>query len=283
MNGDARAPASPMHRAVDRVERFIEDGQVWVVVAVAAVLLLLQIPGVEDVLDGVGLENNTRLRTAVGILVLTSILVELRQLNRRVTPAITGRQHYSDPKEMYNALIERAAETSNPDHRHIDVLGLTLFSAWPELEFFLERPEVDRWTVKLATLSKDASAPRQWVPKAWPQESATTVTQVEEFRSRGGREHDHTVEVFEYHFTPVVHGFRLGNGDVFLSTLRWRDGLLGKHRFPYDYVPANDISPEADAARALFKNWFDRAVRSAREASEGDPELGSPPLEKAGG
>lgn len=258
-----------MHRAVDRVERFVEDGQAWVAVALAAMLFLLQFPGIEEVAGKIGLENSTRLRTAIGILVLASILLEMRQLNRRVTPAITGRQHYSDPKEMYNALIERAAGIVNPDQHRIEVLGLTLFSAWPELEFFLERPEVRGWKVKLATLSRAAGAPPQWVPKSWPGESATTVTQVDEFRARQGVDHDHEVEVFEYRFTPVVHGFRLGNGDVFISILRWRDGHLGKHRFPYDYVPADDISPEADAARALFKNWFDRAVSSASEGAGG--------------
>lgn len=74
---------------------------------------------------------------------------------------------------------------------------------------------------------------------------------------------------------PAVHGFRLGNGDVFVSTLRWRDkGRLGKHRFPYEYVPAYDVSPEADAARALFRSWFERAILSAKEfqgaSSDGD-------------
>jgi hypothetical protein len=270
MNGHSGERRAVVHRAVQQVERFIEGGQVWIAVLMGTLLLLLQIPGIEDVLTKTGLENSTQLRTAVGIVLLTSILIELRQLNRRVTPAISGRQHYSDPKEMYDALIDRASKIGDPDQRRIEVLGLTLFSAWPELEFFLERPEIEKWTVRLATLSKDATAPRQWVPESWPQESATTVVQVEEFMARRGKEHDHTVEVFEYRFTPVVHGFRLGNGDVFLSTLRWRDGRLGKHRFPYDYVPASDISAEAEAARALFKNWFDRAVRSASEAQEED-------------
>jgi uncharacterized membrane protein len=278
MNGEAGRSAGGMHRLVDRIQRFFEYGQIWVALAVAGMLLLLQLPGIEDVAEKIGLENSTRLRTAVGILVLSSILLEVWQLNRRVTPAITGKQHYSDPNEMYNALIEKAAEINNPEQRRIEVLGLTLFSAWPQLEFFLERPGVSGWTVRLAALAKDAGAPRQWVPKTWPRESATTVAQVEQFKLGWAVDHNHTIEVFEYHFTPVVHGFRLGTGDVFLSTLRWQDGRLGKHRFPYDYVPASDISAEADAARALFGNWFDRAVRSAGEAAgRGDGDAGSPP------
>ncbi|HEY2717680.1 MAG TPA: hypothetical protein VGI73_15815 [Solirubrobacterales bacterium] len=266
MQGDVTKPSGKAARAAGALERFVESGQVWVAVAAGTLLVLLQVPGVEDVLTKLGLENNTQLRTAIGVVILVSILWELRQLKQRVTPAITGRQHYDDPKEMYNALIERAAAIKDPEQRRIDVLGLTLFSAWPELEFFLERPTVHNWTVRLATLSAAATAPRPWVPESWPNEAANIVTQIKGFRAAQGADQGHSVEIFEYGFMPVVHGFRLGNGDVFVSILRWRDRRLGKHRFPYDYVPANDISPEAETTRALFENWFTRAMQSAGEA-----------------
>jgi hypothetical protein len=250
-----------MHKAADRVESFVEDGQGLVALAAGFFLLLLQMPGVQDIAEDIGLDDSRGLIIAIGVILLGSILLELRQLKRRVTPAITGRQHYSDPNEMYNALIERASEITDPDHRKIDVLGLTLYSAWPQLEFFLERPDVKNWTLRLATLATDTTAARPWVPDTWPQESGTTIAQVRDFERGQGRVHGHNIEIFEYDFAPAVHGFRLGNGDVFVSTLRWRDeGRLGKHRFPYDYVPVHDVSPEADAARALFKNWFEHAV-----------------------
>lgn len=261
MNGSPRGRNSAMHRGVDRFERFIENGQSGVAIAVGIGLVLLQVPGVQDVGEELGLDSSRELLIAVGALLLTSILLELRQLKQRVSPVITGRQHYSDPNEMYNALREKAGELTDPRHFEIEVLGLTLYSAWPQLESFLEGPGVDRWTVRLATLAEHSSAARQWVPETWPKESGTTVAQVKEFMSRKGKDHHHTIEIYEYDFAPAVHGFRLGNGDVFISTLRWRDeGRLGKHRFPYDYVPAHDVSPEADAARALFENWFEQAV-----------------------
>ncbi|MGD9737746.1 MAG: hypothetical protein AB7V58_19350 [Solirubrobacterales bacterium] len=279
-------PSGKAARAADALERFVESSQVWVAVAAGALLVLLQIPGVEDVLTKIGLENDIRLRTAIGVIILISILLELRQLKLRVTPAISDRHHYDDPKEMYNALIERAAEINDPEQRRIDVLGLTLFSAWPELEFFLERPTIHNWKVRLATLSAAAPAPRPWVPESWPNEAANIVTQIEGFRSAQGADQGHTIEIFEYGFMPVVHGFRLGNGDVFLSILRWRDRRLGKHRFPYDFVPAHDISPEAETTRALFENWFMRAVQSAGElAGEAGPqtdERSPAPVEESG-
>jgi hypothetical protein len=249
------------------VGQFVERGEIWIAFIAGGVLLLLQVPGVGGLIEELGLEDSRQLRTAVAVVLLMSILLELYQLKRRVTPAISDRQQYPDPKEMYDALIEKAKSITDPEQQKIEVLGLTLYSAWPQISFFLERPEINNWTVKFATMSKEATAPRQWTPPGWPDESNTTVNQVREFASGRGAEHSHRIEIFEYHFTPAVHGFRLGNGDVFVSVLHWQeDGRLGKHRFSYDYVPAHDISPAAAAVRGLFNNWFERAVRSASEA-----------------
>lgn len=275
MNGNGRRRSSILHRLVDRLERFIEDGQAGLAIAVGVFLLLVQIPPVERLVEDSGLDNSTQLRTAVGVIILSSILLELRQLRRRITPAISGREHYPDSSEMYDRLKEKLAGIANQDanreHWSIEVLGLTLDSAWPVLEPFLERPGVHNWSVRLATMASDAAAPREWVPEGWPKESETTVGQIQEFRGRQRKKHHHDIEVFEYDFIPVVHGFKLGNGDIFLSTLRWRDdGILGEHSFVYDYFPVHDVSAEAAAARELLKNWFERAA-----GCHGDPETNS--------
>lgn len=268
MEGSGSTRLSAVHRAADRVEQLIENGQIVVAVTLATLLALLQIPPVEEVATKLGLENSTRLRTAVGVILLAAIMLELRQLRRTSTPTIAGGRHYQDPKAMYNDLMAKAAEIVDPDHQQMDVLGLTLFSAWPELEFFLERPEVRNWRIRLATLSSSAAPTDLCIPEGWPKESETTVRQVLEFRDGQGADHRHEIEVYEYQSLPAVHGFRLGNGDVFISTLLWKsDGRLGKHRFPYDYYPAHDVSPVAAAARALFKNWFDHALASAEETA----------------
>lgn len=271
MNGNGRKRGSAMHRAVDRLERFVESDQAVLAIALGALLLLVQIPPVERLVEDTALENSSQLRTAIGVILLSSILLELRQLKRRVTPVISDREHYPDPAEMYDRLKEKLGSLADPnanqDHWRIEVLGLTLDSAWPVLEHFLERTDVYNWTIRLATMSKDATETRKWVPEGWPKESETTVGQVMEFKARQQNKHHHDIKVFEYEFVPVVHGFRLGNEDVFLSTLRWRpEGTLGEHRFVYDYFPAHDFSAEATAARELFRNWFAQATEGP-----GDP------------
>jgi hypothetical protein len=222
-------------RAVDRIEEFIEGGQLWIAIAAGIGLLLLQIPGLDGLLAKLGLESSPELRTVILVLFLTSISVELRHLKRKVTPSTAGRMQYPDPGEMYEALVEKAKAITEPEHREIEVL-----------------------------LSEDETFQRPWIPDSWPEESVTTVNRILEFRESQGKEHHHAIELFEYEFAPAVHGFRLGNGDVFVSTLLWLpEGRLGKHRFSYDYVPARDFSPGGEATRKLFENWFDRAVGRA--------------------
>jgi hypothetical protein len=266
------AQSSGLHRAADRIESIAQGGQVWVAIAAAVALFLLQIPGIETLASHLGVESNPHLRTVVSLILLTSILLELRQLKRTMAPARTDRIHYSDPQDMYAALSEKARAIADPDQRTLDVLGMTLYSAWPALSFMLQRPEINNWTIRLATLSKDAVSPRQWIPDDWPAESAANVRQVYAFAAHQGRDHGHRFEVIEYWFTPGVHGFRLGNGDLFISVLFWQeDGRLGKPGFTYDYVPSHDVSPGAAAMRSLFANWFERAVRSDSGDSPVEP------------
>lgn len=253
---------SVLHRAADRAERLLEEGPVWIGVFAAIGLLLFQVPWLDDLIAKTGLENSQQLRTGVSVVLLTGILLELRQVKRSVTPAITG-EHYADPHDMYTALTDKAKAIADPAQRSLDVLGLTLYSAWPVLSFLLQRPEVNGWTVRLATLSKDANVLPLRIPEDWPQESATTARQVRAFAASQGATHNHEITIYEYEFSPAVHGFRLGNGDIFISTLLWQDDCLGKSGFAYDYVPWHDTSSWAASNRELFKNWFDRTLRSS--------------------
>jgi hypothetical protein len=63
---------------------------------------------------------------------------------------------------------------------------------------------------------------------------------------------------------PVVHGFRLGNGDLFFSTLSWdKNGKIGVGDYSYEHVPREDESPSAMATREVFSSWFQRAISQA--------------------
>jgi hypothetical protein len=266
---------SLLQRIAIAAEHFLEEGAMWVAIGVAVGLAVLQIPGIHDIATAIGLDKDTQLRTAVFSLVLASVLYELRQVKRSVTPVI-GRQHFATTRDMYKMLEEKAEAIVDPDRRSLDVLGLTLFIAWPELHLLLERPEMNEWKVRLAALAPGADASRLWVSADWPGESASMIKLVREFRDAEGKRRGHQIDIHEYEFSPAVHGFSLGNGDLFISTLRWQEGgLLSKSDFAYDYVPGNDTSPWAAAMRLLFNNWFERAIGpDAEERAQAEDEAG---------
>lgn len=273
MEGLDGRKSGPLQKGVERVERFLEEWQIWIALVAGVGLFLMQVPGIQDGLSKIGIESSQRVRTGVSVILLTSILLELWYVKRRLTPSPSGRVHFSDPDEMYTALSEKAKAIQDAQQRKIDVVGMTLYSAWPVLSFLLARPDMHNWTVRLATIAPDAVAPLAWVPDDWTSESKANIKQIQTFAERQGAEHGHRLEVIEYDFVPGVHGFRLGNGDVFVSVLLWQeDGRLGKPGFTYEYVPWDDPSSAAASARNLFDNWFERAVRCAESRREAAPE-----------
>jgi hypothetical protein len=68
------------------------------------------------------------------------------------------------------------------------------------------------------------------------------------------------IETYAYDFMPVIHGFRLGNGDLFYSILSWQaDGKIGRESYSYQYIACDDNSTTALAIREIFDSWFERA------------------------
>jgi hypothetical protein len=66
-----------------------------------------------------------------------------------------------------------------------------------------------------------------------------------------------------------VHGFRFGDGTVYLAYLQWTEtGRIRPFEF-YDRLSPDDRSPRTGHYRDLFDNWFTRAavVRAAADVS----------------
>jgi hypothetical protein len=249
---------------ISAIDRLLNTVKVWVAVAAGILLIALQISWLREPLTKIGIERDTGLETSVVLVLLVTILLELRELARMTEQTTAGEQYYPDPHEMYQALLAQAASISKVDERRMDVLGLTLYSAWPYISFWLQRPEIAGWTIRLATLAKDADVITKPIPVDWPAESAANVGAIKIFaESLVADNKHHKLELFEYNFTPAIHGFRLGNGDIYISTLLWQeDGKLGKAGFSYDYIPATELGSRAMAQREIFDNWFSRAVVS---------------------
>lgn len=182
-----------------------------------------------------------------------------------VEHVMSGRRHFVDPIAMYPFIVERAGRLED-NERHLDVLGLSLYTAWTTLKFWIMRPEIRDWTVRLTALLDVERCMTRWVPQQWYQEAEIFLTDVVETSqlpdvvARNVR-----LQAYAYDFVACVHGYRLGNGDLFISFLRWQeDGRLGKRGYTYEFIPGTEHSISAMAFRDLFDSWFQRATARGR-------------------
>ena len=138
---------------------------------------------------------------------------------------------------------------------------MTLYTAWPSMTFWLDRLELTDWTLRFSAVT-ECPGLTHVIPAGWFDESRVNldrIAEVGEALERAGRKIK--LEAYGYDFMPVLHGFRLGNGDLFYSILQWQeDGKIGRDKYSYEFVPCEDQSPSASAIRDTFSSWFNRSA-----------------------
>lgn len=235
-----------------------------VVLGGTVLLVLLQVPWLGGVVEKLGFPDGTTLSTVLIPLVLTGLYLEVAEISRAIARGTPSRQLHSNPLEVYPVLEARAKEIRRPESKQLDVLGMTLYTAWPSVRFWISRHEFANWNVRLAAMVDREGALGSFIQSEWSQQSIDQLTDILG-RSSSADLAANSVGLtgFEYDFMPVVHGFRLGNGDLFLSQLRWgADGKISFDGYTYEFIPGDDVSPAAEAARNLFDSWFQRATRT---------------------
>jgi hypothetical protein len=243
-------------------ERSEQIATVFKAVFVVGGLLLvvaLEIPWLQPLAKRFGFDS----LEGVGVPVITSILVlvyfDVRSMSaRQLSP---GDRHFTDPLSLYPVLEQRMRRITRREERSLDVLGMDLSTTWPLVTLWLRRREMDGWTIRLCAMVDESGVQHNFLPYDWSSESRSNLDKA--LRMRGelaasGREID--ISTYAYDFMPVVHGFRLGNGDLFFSMLSWdKDGKIGVGDYSYEHVPCEDESPSAIATRDVFSSWFQRA------------------------
>jgi hypothetical protein len=245
------------------VDRVISGLQVGTLLVGIGLLMAFQVPWLAGPLEWIHISDTETSRTLLIVLVLTSLMFEMRKVSGAMSRiASETRQHLSDPLDVYPLLLQRAQSIRRNDQRLLDVLGLNLYTAWPSIEFWLQRPETANWQVRVAAVCSDSGALNRWVPEEWHGIARSNLAKAadaggsEDLQRRSIR-----VQGFPYDFAPAVHGFRLGNGDLFLSVLLWEaNGLLGTRGYSYEFIPGTEQSAAAHASRQLFDSWFSRAM-----------------------
>lgn len=229
------------------------------VVAGVALVVAVEVSWLEEPLRRIGFQDLDGIGAAVIVFILALMFFDMRGLAARQSANVD--RHFSDPMAVYPVLIKRIQGTKRRSDKVLDVLGMTLYTAWPTVTFWLNHPELNGWTIRLCAMVDDEGQLRNFVPPEWSSESRSNLENAAvRARTLATTGRNIEIETYAYDFIPVIHGFRLGNGDIFYSILSWQlDGRIGRESYSYQYVPCDDSSAAAIAIREVFDSWFKRA------------------------
>lgn len=134
-----------------------------------------------------------------------------------------------------------------------------MYTAWPTVRFWLPRPEMSGWTIRLAAATHTGEAPNHaigLIPDGWFAESHANLSSIQAQQGGNGRVRAIRLEAYGYDFMPVVHGFRLGNGDLFYSVLLWQDdGKIGREGYSYEFVSLVRAVPGEAVTPVPYGEW----------------------------
>lgn len=184
---------------------------------------------------------------------------EVRSLRADLAVRIAEEATYS----IDDILAKVRRETPGRRGRNVEILGLTLNTTWPALVTWLtSHARPTGWRVTVYCLDPEFIAGSSELPGEWADEARRSVSRIRAFLAEEAdelRRRGLTVELKTYACVPIVHGFRFGDGTVFLGYLQWNDtGRIRPFEF-YDHLAPADSSPRAGHYRDLFDSWLDRA------------------------
>ena len=202
---------------------------------------------------------------ALATLVLVALESRLKRIGRQI-------EHFSPPGtstiveggvgNIYPELRRMLNESQGLGAKTLDVLGLMLFTAWPNLiEPCIRDETLRKWRVNLYHLAPEFIANNPYIPPAWAANLAAKLADIQAFEKNELAKYDTTLSLIAYRFFPAIHGFRTNAGHLAISYIHWSDKRLdGPFQF-YEVFEPTDKSLRAERYRALFDNWVTRAAK----------------------
>lgn len=247
--------------------RKIWDLTVNIVAATMTVyLILISVEPSRHFLERYIGEISIELIAAIVAIMFEIAIVTLTQLSRQVraarlavetrTPEAVMHDIGEVMTDMRYRLKDRVAR------RKVDILGLTLNTTWPQLAPLLNAEDLPSGCeLNLYCLNSAFAVESNDLPNGWSDESARLQRRINAFATRDGErlaQNNISIHLRMYSCVPIVHGFRYGDGTLFISFLQWRaDGVIQPFVF-YECITPKDTSQRATNYRKLFDSWIKR-------------------------
>src|SRR4051794_26720349 len=105
-----------------------------ILVAIGAVLVIaLEVPWLQAPLKSIGLDDLSGIGVAVIVFILALVFSDVRRLVNR--QSATVEQYFPSPVTMFPVLLERVDQIKRDEDKVLEVIGVTLESAWPLVKF----------------------------------------------------------------------------------------------------------------------------------------------------
>jgi hypothetical protein len=169
--------------------------------------------------------------------------------------------------EVYPRLRKALNDSPKEGKRTVDVIGLTLYTAWPNLRNWIDdaNEPMQDWTIVLRIIDPELVAAHysDWLDEEWIGEARNVIRAVGKYthdnRDRLARQRI-AIEVRRYALVPALHGFRLGDRTYFISFVQWDDKTrrIARPHQMYQLLPPQDETVRSEHLRRLFDNWLER-------------------------
>jgi hypothetical protein len=167
--------------------------------------------------------------------------------------------------EVYPRLYETLTHVQKSEMKTLDVLGLTLYTAWPNIKAWLDRDgsPLSGWTVSLRVLDPAWLTTGNSFDESWAVESQSLIADVRAYKADNASSlsrHETSISIRTYSLTPAFHGFRVSDSTYFISFMRWdhKTGRFARPLHGYEVILRGDSSPRASQYKQLFDDWVQR-------------------------
>lgn len=166
---------------------------------------------------------------------------------------------YSD---VDNEMTERRLQNLK---LNIDIIGYTLFSVSPKLEQWKQENKLSNLTLNLYHLDSSFIKESKDIDPAWEHKLKSCLDEINSFKQSNAqflKRRKVAINLKPYSFIPAVHGFKLGNGSIYMSVAYWNDDFkIGHPNYVSKYIKIEpgDKTQFAHEIRRLFNNWLSKA------------------------
>ena len=249
---------------IDRLRLAIE---VAGVVLIAVVLIFTLLPFARERLEALTGLDTTALVAALVALCVPLLFWAIRDIQRDVQKlAESVARHRTLPilrgvgaiyPHVHNAIIHANREG---EPRILRVIGLTLYTAWPNIHSWVESGDLNGWRVEMSSILPQAAMDATHIPNDWGDESAIQGRRIEASISPclvAGVMLCHAY----YRIVPPIHGFSVSDRTLFFSHVTL--GESGHVRPPHDFYEVIDRREDETRYlfyRGLFDHWYAAAA-----------------------